>query len=278
MARTHPSSGCVIHLGLILAALIAAFPVVRVFSTALRPGNNVLSTSLDIIPKGATLDAFNRVLFDSKLPNWLFNSLAVTLGTAAVGLILAATSAYAFSRYRFRARNLSLTFLFATQLIPGIMLLVPIYLLAIQLHLVGTYQGLVIAYAVTAVPFSIWILRGYYDTVPVELEEAARIDGCTEFQTFWMVLLPLSLPALAIVFLFNFLAAWGEYFTASLIIGSSESLLTWPLGIQRFQAQFTTQWADLSAASIIVSVPIVILFVYISKYLVSGLTLGGVKG
>lgn len=276
--QDSPIKRVCIHLALILAAFLAAFPVVRVFSTALRPGQNVLSTSLDIIPKGATLDAFNRVLFDSKLPNWLFNSLAVTLGTAAVGLILAATSAYAFSRYRFRARNISLTFLFATQLIPGIMLLVPIYLLAIQLHLVGTYQGLVVAYAVTAVPFSIWILRGYYDTVPVELEEAARIDGCTEFQTFRLVLLPLSLPALAIVFLFNFLAAWGEYFTASLIIGSSESLLTWPLGIQRFQTQFQTQWADLSAASIIVSVPIVFLFVYISKYLVSGLTLGGVKG
>jgi len=276
--QDSPIKRVCIHAGLILAALIAAFPVVRVFSTALRPNNNILSTSLDIIPKGATLDAFNRVLFDTNLPNWLFNSLAVTIGTATVGLILAATSAYAFSRYRFRVRNVSLTFLFATQLIPGIMLLVPIYLLAINLHLVGTYQGLVIAYAVTAVPFSIWILRGYYDTVPVELEEAARIDGCTEFQTFWKVLLPLSLPALAIVFLFNFLAAWGEYFTAYLIIGSSESLLTWPLGIQQFQAQFQTQWADLSASSILVSVPVVILFVYISKYLVSGLTLGGVKG
>ena len=276
--QDSPIKRVFIHVGLIIAALIAAFPVVRVFSTALRPNNNILSTSLEIIPKGATLDAFNRVLFDTKLPNWLFNSLAVTIGTATVGLILAATSAYAFSRYRFRVRNVSLTFLFATQLIPGIMLLVPIYLLAINLHLVGTYQGLVIAYAVTAVPFSIWILRGYYDTVPVELEEAARIDGCTEFQTFWKVLLPLSLPALAIVFLFNFLAAWGEYFTAYLIIGSSESLLTWPLGIQQFQAQFQTQWADLSASSILVSVPVVILFVYISKYLVSGLTLGGVKG
>jgi arabinogalactan oligomer/maltooligosaccharide transport system permease protein len=267
-----------IHVSLVFAALVAAFPVIRVFSTALRPNDNVLSTSLAIIPEGATLDAFGRVLFDSKLPNWLFNSLAVTLGTAGVGLILAATSAYAFSRYRFRGRGLGLTFLFATQLIPGIMLLVPIYLLAIQLRLVGTYQGLVVAYAVTAVPFSIWVLRGYFDTVPVELEEAARIDGCTEFQTFSKVLLPLSLPALAIVFLFNFLAAWGEYFTASLIIGNSEALLTWPLGIQRFQAQFQTQWADLSASSILVSVPVVILFIYVSKYLVSGLTLGGVKG
>ena len=267
-----------VHLGLIIAALIAVFPVVRVFSTALRPNDNVLNRSLDIIPKGATLDAFHRVLFESSLPNWLFNSLAVTLGTAFVGLILAATSAYAFSRHKFRGRGISLTFLFATQLIPGIMLLVPIYLLAINLNLVGTYQGLVVAYAVTAVPFSIWILKGYYDTVPVDLEEAAAIDGCSQFQAFYKILLPLSLPALAIVFLFDFLAAWGEYFTASLIIGNSEALLTWPLGIQRFQAQFQTQWADLSASAIIVSVPIVILFVYVSKYLVSGLTLGGVKG
>jgi arabinogalactan oligomer / maltooligosaccharide transport system permease protein len=273
-----PLKRVLLHLVVIFAVLVAVFPVVRVFSTALRPNNNVLSTSLDIIPKGATLDAFYRVLFESGMPNWLFNSLVVTLGTAVVGLILAATSAYAFSRYRFKGRGLSLTFLFATQLIPGIMLLVPIYLLAVQLHLVGTYQGLVVAYAVTAVPFSIWILKGYYDTIPVDLEEAARIDGCSEFESFRKVLLPLSLPALAIVFLFNFLAAWGEYFTASLIIGSKEALLTWPLGIQRFQSQFTTQWADLSASAIIVSIPIVILFVYISKYLVSGLTLGGVKG
>ena len=200
------------------------------------------------------------------------------LGILLAMLILAATSAYAFSRYKFRGRSLGLTFLFATQLIPGIMLLVPIFLLAAQLKLTGTYQGLVIAYSVTAIPFSIWILKGYYDTVPVDLEEAALIDGCSEFQAFRKVLLPLSVPALAIVFLFNFLAAWGEYFTARVLIGGKEELLTWPLGIQRFQQQFQTQWADLSASAIIVSVPIVILFVYVSKYLVSGLTLGGVKG
>ncbi len=267
-----------IHVGLIIAALIAVFPVIRVFGTALRPGNNLLNPTLEIIPKGATLDAFHHVLFETNLPNWLFNSLVITLGTAAVGLILAATSAYAFSRYKFRGRSLGLTFLFATQLIPGIMLLVPIFLLAAQLKLTGTYQGLVIAYSVTAIPFSIWILKGYYDTVPVDLEEAALIDGCSEFQAFRKVLLPLSVPALAIVFLFNFLAAWGEYFTARVLIGGKEELLTWPLGIQRFQQQFQTQWADLSASAIIVSVPIVILFVYVSKYLVSGLTLGGVKG
>jgi len=163
-------------------------------------------------------------------------------------------------------------------MIPGIMLLVPIFLLAVNLDLVNSYRGLLIAYSVTAIPFSIWILKGYYDTVPVDLEEAALIDGCSPLEAFWRILLPLSLPALAIVFLFNFLAAWGEYFTASVLVGTEEALLTWPLGIARYQGQFQTQWAELSAMAIIVSVPVVILFVYTSKYLVSGLTLGGVKG
>jgi len=273
-----PLKRALIHLVLIISSIIVVFPVIRVFSTALRPGQNVLNPTLQIIPEGATLDAFYRVLVERDLLNWLFNSLAVTIGTATLGLIIAATSAYGFSRYKFRARNAGLTFLFATQLIPGVMLLVPIFIIYVNLGLVNSYQGLVFAYAVTAVPFSIWILKGYYDTIPYDLEEAAKIDGCTDFQAFYRVLLPLSLPALAIIFLLNFLAAWGEFFMARVLIGGQEALLTWPLGIQRFQAQFQTQWADLSAASIIVSIPIVILFVYISKYLVSGLTLGGIKG
>ena len=267
-----------IHLVLIITTIVVVFPVVRVFSTSLRPGQSILNPSLEIIPEGATLDAYARVLFDTNLLNWLFNSLIITVGTATIGLIIAASSAYGFSRYKFRGRSGGLTFLFATQLIPGIMLLVPIFIIYVQIGLVNSYQGLVFAYAVTAVPFSIWILKGYYDTIPFDLEEAAKIDGCTELQAFYRVLLPLSLPALAIVFLLNFLAAWGEFFMARVLIGGQEALLTWPLGIQRFQAQFQTQWADLSAASIIVSIPIVILFVYISKYLVAGLTLGGIKG
>lgn len=276
--NNSPLKRAVIHAILIFASIVVVFPVIRVFSTALRPGQNVLNPSLDIIPEGASLDAFYRVLFETNLLNWLFNSLMVTLGTATIGVTIAAVSAYGFSRYKFRARGTGLTFLFATQLIPGVMLLVPVFVIFVSIGLVNTYQGLVFAYAVTAVPFSIWILKGYYDTIPVDLEEAARIDGCNEFESFYKVLLPLSLPALAIVFLFNFLAAWGEYFFARVLIGGDEDLLTWTLGLQRFQAQFQTQWADLSAASIIVSIPIVILFVYISKYLVSGLTLGGVKG
>lgn len=273
-----PLKRAAIHLVLIVACLLSVFPIVRVIGVALRPGDRLLDPNFSLIPQGATIEAFRQVLFETNLFQWLWNSLTVTLATAVIGLMFAATSAYAFSRYKFRGRSAGLTFLFATQMIPAIMLLVPIYLLAVQLGLVNNYRGLVIAYCVTAIPFSVWILKGYYDTIPIDLEEAALIDGCSEFDAFRRVLLPLSIPALTIVFLFNFMTAWGEFITASVLIGSREDLLTWPLGLTRFQGQFQTQWAELAAASIIISIPVVILFVYTSKYLVGGLTLGGVKG
>ena len=267
-----------IHAALFIAALIAVVPVLRVFSVALRPSDRLLERDFQIIPDGATLASFGHVLTETDFPQWVFNSLIITVGTSIVGLIFAATSAYAFSRYKFPGRGVGLTALLATQLIPATMLLVPLFILAIQLDLRDTYRGLMIAYSVTSVPFSVWILKGYYDTVPIELEEAARIDGCSQLEAFWRILLPLSTPALAIVFLFNFLAAWNEFVLARVLIGSSQELFTWPLGILRFQAQFQTQWGDLAAASILVSIPIVALFLYSSRWLINGVTLGGVKG
>ena len=268
----------VIHAVLILASLIAAFPVVRVLSVSLRPGNNLLERDFQLFPQGATFDSYVHVLTQTDLPQWLFNSLIITVGTSLVGLVFAATSAYAFSRFKFPGRGLGLTLLLATQLIPATMLLVPIFILANQLGLTATYRGLIIAYSVTTVPFSVWILKGYYDTVPIELEEAARIDGASQLEAFWRILLPLSTPALAIVFLFNFLTAWNEFVLARVLIGSKTDFFTWPLGVLRFQAQFQTQWGDLAASSILISIPIVALFLYTSKWLISGVTLGGVKG
>lgn len=268
----------IIHGILIIASLIALFPVLRVISVSLRPGNNLLERSFQVIPDGATLEAYRHVLFETDLPQWLFNSLIITIGTSLVGLVFASTSAYAFSRFKFPGRGVGLTMLLATQLIPATMLLVPLFILANQLSLTATYRGLVIAYSVTTIPFSVWILKGYYDTVPIELEEAARIDGASQLGAFWRVLLPLSTPALAIVFLFNFLTAWNEYVLARVLIGPKTELFTWPLGILRFQAQFQTQWGDLAASSILISIPVVALFLYSSKWLISGVTLGGVKG
>lgn len=267
-----------IHLALIVACIISIYPILRVVSVSLRPGDRLLSTSLAIIPESASLQAYRTVLVREEFPVWLWNSLAITAATAIVGVVLAATSAYAFSRWRFPGRDPGLVFLLSTYMIPAPMMMVPIYILATKLGLTQTYRGLVIAYSVTSVPFSIWMLKGYYDTIPRELEEAALIDGASRLSAFWRIMLPLSTPALAIVFLFSWMAAWSDYLFARVMIASEKSLWTWPLGLQSFQSQFQTQWGMFSAASIIVMIPVVSLFLYSSKWLISGLTLGAVKG
>jgi arabinogalactan oligomer/maltooligosaccharide transport system permease protein len=196
---------------LILACFIAIYPVLRVFSVSLRPGNQLLSTSLNIIPDNATLDNYTKLFTEKAFLVWVWNSIIITAVVSTIGVVLAATSAYAFSRWKFRMRAGAMVFLLTTQMIPAAMLLIPIYLLLARLQLVNTYTGLVLAYIVSSIPFSIWILKGYYDTIPIDLEEAAMIDGASRLGTFTRMVLPLSTPALAIVFLFTFMQAWQEF-------------------------------------------------------------------
>jgi arabinogalactan oligomer/maltooligosaccharide transport system permease protein len=160
---------------------------------------------------------------------------------------------------------------------PATMLLLPMYIMLINLGLINTFLGVIIVYSATALPFCIWTMKGYYDTIPVSLEEAARIDGCSQFQAFYRVILPLATPALVITALFSFMTAWSEYLVAAQILQDS-LLWTLPLGLKSFEASMSTQWGLYGSASLIVMVPVVILFLALSRWLVSGLTLGSVKG
>jgi len=272
-----PPRRLVIHWLLIIVCAATVYPALRVVSVALRPGDRLLSTSLELIPPDATLANFGTVLFDKAFFSWIWNSIIITMTTAVFGVVLAATSAYAFSRWKFPGRGPGLVFLLATQMIPAAMLTLPIYILAVRLGLVGSYRGLVLAYSVGSIPFSIWILKGYYDTIPVDLEEAAMIDGASRMSSFYRIVLPLSSPALAIVFLFNFMTAWNDFLLARVMLPRPE-LSTWTLGLQAMQGQFQTQWGAFCAASILVSIPVMALFLYSSRWLISGLTLGSVKG
>ncbi|HHH40722.1 MAG TPA: sugar ABC transporter permease [Chloroflexi bacterium] len=279
-----PFKRLLIHLALILACVIAVYPILRVFAISLRPGDRLLSTSLAIIPPDATLDNYREVLFGNpelKRPSdfflWIWNSLTISLTTALIGVALASTAAYAFSRFKFPGRGVGLVFLLTTQFIPAAMLLLPLYIMLIRLRLINTYLGLIIAYSVGSVPFSIWLLKGYYDTIPPDLEEAAMIDGASRMGAFFRVVLPLSTPALAIAFLFNFMGSWSEYIVARVVLQNAK-LYTWPLGIWTYAGQFTVAWGKFAAASILIAIPVMALFLYSSKWLISGLTLGGVKG
>jgi arabinogalactan oligomer/maltooligosaccharide transport system permease protein len=267
-----------INLILIMACVLAIYPALRVFSVSLRPGNQLLSTSLDIIPQNATLENYNRLFTEKDFLVWVWNSLLITIVVSVIGVAMAATSAYAFSRFKFRGRAPGLLFLLTTQMIPAGMLLIPIFLLLAQLHLLNTYRGITLAYVVSAIPFSIWILNGYYDTVPIDLEESAMIDGASRLTAFWRIILPLSTPALAIVFLFNFMQSWQEFPVAYQVVQGKTALWTWPLGIRAMQGQFQTEWGMYAAASFLIMIPVLGLFLYSAKWLISGLTLGSVKG
>jgi arabinogalactan oligomer/maltooligosaccharide transport system permease protein len=262
---------------LVVACVAAVYPALRILTVSLRPGDRLLSTSLAVIPEDATLENFRRVVFEKDFLLWLWNSLLVTVSTAFTGLIIAATSAYAFSRWKFHGRNAFLVFLLATQMIPAAMMMVPLYIIAARLHLINTYRGIVIAYSVSSVPFSIWIMKGYYDTIPGSLEEAATIDGASRMYTLWRIILPLAAPALAVVFLFNFMSSWNDFLLARIMLQKPQ-MYTWPLGLQSLQAQFATEWGAYAAASLLLAVPVAALFLYTSKWLISGLTLGSVKG
>ncbi len=279
-----PFKRLLIHLTLIFASLIAVYPVLRVVTISLRPNDTLLTTSLRIIPENASFENYRAVLFgepekhrQSDFFLWLWNSFSVVMVTSIISVALAALSAYAFSRFRFPGRNPALVFLFTTQMIPAGMLLLPLFVMLVKLKMINTSLGLIIAYSVSSVPLTIWTLKGYYDTIPVDLEEAALIDGASRMQVLTRIILPLSSPALAIAFLFSFMGGWSEYLVARVVLQKNE-FFTWPLGIFTFAQQFTVSWGKFAAASVLIAIPVMALFLYSSKWLISGLTLGSVKG
>ncbi len=236
---------------------------------------------LFVLKKGSDARKVALKLYNS-IPNyvflrWILNSVIVTSITAILGVFFASTTAYAFSRFKFKGRKIGLMIFLVTQMFPGALLIVPLYNLLLSFKMLNTYQGMIIAYSTMALPFSVWMLKNFFDTIPYEIEESAFVEGATPIQTYWRIMLPLSVPGLAVVFFFNFMTAWNEYMLASIIM-TSERMLTLPVGLTTFTHQFATDWHYMSAASVVVTIPILIVFFMAQKYLVSGLTTGSVKG
>lgn len=261
---------------LALFTFYALYPISQIVTISLRPGDRLLSTSLAFIPENATFDNYLKLFTETKFLQWLRNSALVAFAVTITGVALASTGGYALSRHKFRGRSSVLSGLLVTQMFPATMLLLPLYLVLIKLQLINSYIGVVLIYTATALPFCMWQLKGYYDTIPTSLEEAAAIDGCTPFQTFWRVILPLSAPGIVITALFSFMSAWNEYVIAAIVLQDTD-LFTLPVGLKLFQGNLSTQWGLYAAGALLVSIPVILLFLFLSRYLVSGMTAGAVK-
>jgi len=225
---------------------------------------------------GSSMNSYLNLFTETDFMLWTWNSIIISFVVTLTGVVFASTGGYALSRFKFKGREFGMIALMTTQMFPATMLLLPFFILLSYLELINSYIGLIIIYSSTALPFCIWQMKGYYDTIPPSLEESARLDGCSRYQAFYKIILPLSSPALVITALFSFMASWSEYVVAAIIL-QDPKLYTLPLGLKSFQASLSTQWGLYAAGAVVVSIPVCILFISLSRFLVSGLTMGSVK-
>ncbi|MCB9677521.1 MAG: sugar ABC transporter permease [Alphaproteobacteria bacterium] len=283
MAR-RPSTPEVVltHAAIVGITMVTLYPVLWVLEMAFSPSQS-FSMDLSPIPSEVTLDNFRDVIgtFDDE-GRWLFgrqllNSVIVSVATAVLGLSLSTTAAYALSRWSFPGREQGMAAFLVTQMFPGVVMAIPLYLLLDLFGLLDSRTGLVLVYATTSVPFSVFTLKGYFDTIPVALEEAAMLDGASRWMTFRYIVLPLARPALAVTGLFSFMTAWNEFILALTLMGS-EDAYTLPVVLQGYVGDFGTEWGRFAAGAVIVSLPVMALFFALQRHFVEGLTAGGVKG
>ena len=289
--RTEETHHGLMHLFLVLFTFLTLYPVFWVFTIAFSGKQSLALADLpenpsswDLVravipwPERWSLSNFVSVFTDQPFLQWMVNSAIIAIATTILGVFLAMTAAYAFSRFRFPGQKAGMMSFLVSQMFPGTLMLIPLYIIVVQwLGLGSTRAGLVLVYGTTSIPFSVWMLKGYFDTIPKELEEAAVIEGASASRIFWSIIIPLARPALAITALFSFMTAWNEFILAATLM-DKEDMYTAPVGLKFFVGGFSQQWGYFAAGSILVSIPVVALFLYLQKYLVSGLTAGSVKG
>ncbi len=285
MSRTGRIESILVHVVLVAAVAFALYPVLWVVALALSGTSDPQPSALPI-PREPTLRHFEAVIGSTREVDgeqlWLFgrqlfNSLVVATATAVVGIAIAIPAAYALARFEFAGKTLGVRGLLATQMFPAVASAIPLYIILDALGLLNSRTGLVLCYASTSVPFAIFQLRAAFESIPIDLEEAAMVDGATRFQAFLRVVLPVARPAIAVTALFAFMSAYNEFILALTFL-DDEKMFTLPVFLQRLVGPYGAQWERFAAGSIVVSVPVMGLFYLVQRHLVAGLASGGVKG
>ncbi len=265
------------YVTLIVGATIMIIPFLYLFATSFKPQLYLFEIPPQFIPKHPTLSNYTDAWTSNSFGHYFANSVFVSLVSTVIAALLSAMMAYAFARFNFKGQNLMFWLLLVGLMVPGMMLLIPQYLLANQLHLINSLVGLILFYVATNLAFNTFLLRGFFEEIPWELEEAMIMDGAGPFRRFWKLILPLSRPALATVGIFTFLACWDEYVWALTIINDPDKR-TLPIAISIFQGQHLTNWGLVFAASTIAIVPVIVVFALFQRQFIHGLSADALKG
>ncbi|MFF0409462.1 sugar ABC transporter permease [Kitasatospora sp. NPDC004745] len=273
--RSSPLATALSHGALILASLVALFPVLWILYISLGPDKTDYLHPGGILDK-LTLSNYHHVLFDTDFFTWFGNAFLVSGVTTVFGVMVAATTGYAVSRMKFPGHKPLMWSLLVTQMFPIAVLIVPMYTILSELGLLDSYTGLILVYSTTTVPYCAWLLKGYFDTIPVEIDEAGRVDGLTPIGTFWRLVLPLARPGLAVAAFYSFLTAWAEVAFASTFMLSSDKY-TLAVGLQTFVSEHDAQWNFMAATAVLIAIPSSVFFYLVQRHLVTGLTAGASK-
>lgn len=274
--RMSRTSRVVTYALLISAVLVLNLPVVSMVGTAFKNKIEVMS-NVGLFPWQPSLENFSTVLARTKFGLNLWNSLWYSTVVTVLSVVFAVFGGYAISRFRGPEFRLFGVSLFLFQMFPFILFLIPLFLLFKTLQISNTPMSVLIGYLCSALPFSIWMLKGFFDSIPIEMEESAMIDGCSHQQLVWRIVVPVSLPGIATVAIFSFLRAWNEYLLISVLV-QKEEYLTLTVGLQKFVQENSIDWGGLSAASTLSVIPTIFFLLFCQKYLIQGLTSGSVKG
>jgi len=260
-----------------LFLIFALFPFVWVIMTSFKPRFEIFSSPPTWLPKAFTLGHYFKVLFETNIPHYFLNSLIVSSAATCLVIILAVNAAYGFARFRFKGKEFFFLSVLFSQMLPHAVILIPLYVFMRTFKLLDTYAGLTLSYLVVTLPLSTWMLRGFFENIPQELEDAAMIDGCSRLGALIRIILPVSAPAIVAVAAYAFIVSWQEFLFA-LNFTLSKSTRTLPIGIAEFAGQYEIDWGATAASATIVSIPVVIIFLSFHKYFVKGLTAGAMKG
>ena len=265
-----------VYLVTILACIIAIFPFYWLFNTSLQPLKNLFSYPPIFLPKSNIIVTYIGYIRESHILIWLRNSFLISAVATFFSTLVAIPAAYSISRFRYKGRASMIFLILLTQMLPFVLLIIPIYLLFAELHLNNTLYALMIIYTAITVPIGIWFLKGFFDAIPKDLEEAAIIDGCTRFGALIKIIVPLSVPGVLATATWSFIVAWDEFLFAYTLIDSEK---LWPVsvGLAGYIGQYSTPWNQIMAGAVLGTLPVVVMFMFFQKYLVSGLTAGSVK-
>ena len=269
----------VFYVSLALTLFVSLFPFYWMVVTSIMPESSIYSLPPTIVPQEITLKHYASVFSPETFPfvTYFKNSLVVATITSALSVLVATFGAYSFARLQYPGRGLFSRGVLLVYMFSGILLVVPLFQVVVWLGLVDTLESLIITYLVQTLPVSLYMLGNYFRSVPPEIEEAAMMDGYSRLEVIFRITLPLSAPAIVAVFIYTFMIAWNEYLFASIFLKSQASF-TLPIGLDALSSGFHQVWGQIMAASLMTSIPIIIMFVYLEKYMVEGLTFGAVEG